>query len=160
MNNKLEKPRFFTTPIWGNISIVFGIIITFSFGNKLSDIHLLIIISLLIFSFLLWNLIKYIINWNKLYKDYLKFYQKFTELDNRYDMRLQELDDKDLLISEYEKFIENLNVFILTALTKNTSAEIEQLKNMQTFLYLSVEHLNKLKGVNDNGRSLQSRKDN
>ena len=37
---------------------------------------------------------------------------------------------------------------------------MEQLKNMQSLLYLSIEHLNKLKGVNNNGRNLQNSKNN
>ena len=56
--------------------------------------------------------------------------------------------------STSEKFVNELNLFIITCLTQNSSTEIEQLKNMQSLLYLSIEHLNKLKGVDDNGRNL------
>lgn len=151
---KLNKPNFFTTPIWGNISIVLSIIVCFAFSNHISDILFLTIIIGLILFFLFWNLIKYIINWNKLYKKYLSFYQKFTELDNRYNTRIYEIKNKDIIISEYEKFIETLNLFIITCLTKNSSTETEQLKNIQSLLYLSIEHLNKLKGENNNGRNI------
>lgn len=144
---QLKKPKFFTTPVWSNVSIVFGLIVAFSFSNKLSDIALIIIITLLIIPFFLWNLIKYIINWNKLYKNYLQFYQKFNELENRYNTRIEEIKYKENLINEYEKFIENLNIFIITSLAQNSTTETEQLKNMQSFLYLSIEHLNKMKGV-------------
>lgn len=144
--NKLDKPKFFTTPIWANLGLVLGIIFTFSFSKKLSDIALSLVIIGLILIFFSWNLIKYIINWHKLYNSYSEFYQKFTELDTRYSTRIKELKNKDNLIDEYEKFVQNLDFFIIASLTKNSSTEVEQLKNMQSFLYLSIEHLNKLRG--------------
>lgn len=151
---KLEKPKFFTTPIWGNVSIVISIIACFSFYQYLTDLLFIYIIIGLLLLFFFWNLIKYIINWNKFYKKYLCFYEKFNELNNRYELRIQELKNKDILIDEYEKFTDNLNVYIITSLTQNSPTEINQLKNMQSFLYLSIEHINKQKGGNISGRSI------
>lgn len=143
---KLEKPKFFTTPIWGNMSILFGIIITFSFSKKLTDVHLVAIILLLLLALFLWNLIKYVISWHKFYNNYFEFYKKFEELESRYNKRMNEIENKELLINEYEKFIETLNLFIITALASNSEKEIQQLKNIQNLLFMSAEHLSKMKG--------------
>ena len=46
---KLEKPKFFTTPILDTSFMFFGTITTFSFRKNLSDIHLIYIILLSLF---------------------------------------------------------------------------------------------------------------
>ena len=143
---KLEKPKFFTTPILDTSFMFFGTITTFSFRKNLSDIHLIYIILLLFLIVFSWNLAKYIYNWHKFYKKYLTFYEKFEELENRYNMRIDEIRNKELLINEYDKFIERLNIFITTALTNNSDKETQQLQNMQNLLFMSVEHLIKMKG--------------
>ena len=152
--NKLEKPKFFTTPIWANISVVLSIIVCFSFYKYITDYVFIIIIIGLMLLFISHNLIKYIFSWHKFYKSYLDFFKKFNELDNRYKTRISEIKNKDVLIEEYEKFTKYLNLFIISSLTKNSSTETEQLKNMQSFLYLSIEHINKQKGVDIDGRHL------
>ncbi len=151
---KLEKPKFFTIPIWGNISLVLGIIAVFSFSTKLSDIVILIIILILLGIFFCINLTKYIINWHNLYEDYLIFFHRFTELDNRYNTRIEEIKDKNILIEEYEDFIRKLDIFILSALNQNSPKEVQQILNLQQLLYVSNEHILKLKGEFENGRSL------
>lgn len=150
---QLEKPKFFTTPIVGTMSIVFGIIVAFSFSKKLSDTHLTIIIISLILILFLWNLIKYIVNWHKFYKNYIQFYKKFEELESRYNTRVDEINNKELLISEYEKFIEIINYFIAGALIQNSEKETEQLKNLQNAICSWIRHFNEMKGDN-NGRNI------
>lgn len=144
--NKLKKPKFFTTPIWGNISVVSGIIACFSFSQYISDNLFIIIIVGLIILFLLWNLIKYIINWNNFYDDYLNFEKKFNELETAYNVRIKDIDKKNQLIEGYEYFINILQQFIISCITTNTDKEIEQITNLQKVLYISKEHLNNLKG--------------
>lgn len=151
--DKLKKPKLEFSVI-DKTSAIFGIIISI-FSNYIFDFKIAIIIflatMLIILSYSLYKYHKYI---NSFYLNYEKLYDKFSVLENRYSSRIEEINNKEMLISEYEKLIENLNLFIITSLTKNSSTETEQLKNMQQFLFLSVEHLNKLKGENDNGRNI------
>lgn len=156
---KLDKPKLEFSVI-DKIGTIFGIIASI-FSNYLFDLKTAIIVFLTTtLIILLYVLYKYNKNIKSFYSNYEELYNKFYTLKNRYDTRIDEIKNRDSIIFEYEKFVNELNLFIITCLTQNSSTEIEQLKNMQSLLYLSIEHLNKLKGVNNNGRNLQNSKNN
>ena len=150
---KLNKPKLAFSVV-DKIGTVFGIAFSI-FSTYIFDFKTALIIFLATaLIILLYVLHKYNKDINQFYLGYEELYNKFSTLESRYITRIEEIKNKDLLIDEYEKFIETLNIFIVTCLTKNSSIEINQLKNMQSLLYLSIEHLNKLKGENNNGRNL------
>lgn len=156
---KLDKPKLEFSVI-DKIGTIFGIIASI-FSNYLFDLKTAIIVFLSIaLIILLYVLYRYKKDTNLFYSNYEKSYNKFCTLENRYNIRIDEIKNKEVIISEYEKIIDSLNIFIITCLTNNSSTETEQLKNMQSLLYLSIEHLNKLKGVNNNGGNLQNSKNN
>lgn len=155
---KLEKPKFFKGNSFINIIGIVGFILgvfQFLIPENLLSLKYKLFIFIIIFAFcLIIYLIQYIINWHKFYSDYIHFYRKFEQLETRYKTRIDEIENKELLINEYKKFIENLNFFIISALTQNSEKETQQLQNLQNLLYCSIKHFDTMKGVSDNGRNL------
>lgn len=155
--NKLEKPTFLTTPIWANVGLVLGIIAIFSFGKNLSDKTLLVLIIILIIIFLLWNLIKYIINWHKFYKNYLNLVSDYNELLVRHSALSKQFDEKKIQIAELEKILKEYK-FILDGIIHMlqleaihiTNQEKIYLKELCAILLKDKEHLYNLEGGNKN----------
>lgn len=155
--DKLEKPKFFTTPIWGNISIVLSILVCFTFSKHISDILIFIIIVGLILIFLLWNLIKYIISWNKIYKNYLIFYQNYQELlkkhsalANQFDKRGNKLKELNSLLDEYKYTLKIILFHIEEGITPVNEYETKYLENLLKISLKAQEHLYNLEGGNNN----------
>ncbi len=158
---QFKKPKFLTTPIWGNISIVFGIILAFSFSKNISDITLFIIILTLILIFFIWNLIKYIISWNKLYKNYLTFYESYKDLEKRHFALTKQFDNKKSQISELykllneHKFIINKFLFsIQQGILPANEYEKRFLQNLYGTTLKDIEHLYNIEGGIEDGKDI------
>ncbi len=159
--NKLEKPKFFTIPIWGNVSMILGFIVCFAFSKYISDFWLLIITVCLVFTFILWNLIKYIINWHKLYKEYLNYYKQHIDLQQRhialskqFDKKAKLVNKQNELISQYKYTLFELYGDISRGILPVNKYEKEYLKNLADTTLRNIEHLNKTEGDIENGRNL------
>lgn len=159
--NKIEKPKFFTTPIWGNVSIALGIIIAFSFSQTLSDIVLFVIVIGLVILFFIWNLIKYLITYHKLYKNYLLLYETFNELERRHSALAIQFDNKKIqidelysLLDEYEFIMNNILYNLQQSILPINNYEKEYLKGLYSIVYRDLEHIYRMKGDLKNGKDL------
>lgn len=158
---KIEKPKFFTTPIWGNVSIALGIIIAFSFSQKISDIILFVIVAGLVVLFFIWNLIKYLISWHKFYKNYMLLYKDYCELEAKHSALALQFDNKKVQIAELSNLIDEYD-FIMNSILINLQQSIlsinnyekEYLKGLYSIVYRDLEHLYRMKGDLKNGKDL------
>lgn len=159
--DKLEKPKFITTPILANVSILLGIVATFSFSKNLSDIMQLIIIISLIGVFIVWNLIKYIKNWFRFYKDYLSLYETYnnliiqhSELAKQFDTKKMKIGELNKLLDEYKLIIKHIQLSIKQGTLPVSDYEKKYLLNLYDVILRDAEHLYKLEGGNENGKDL------
>lgn len=143
--NKIDKPKF-EFSVFDKTATFFGVLVSvFSFYATDIKISIIMLLSTLLIV-LIYSTYRYHKIVEKSYISYLDFFNKFNELENRYNMRLSEIKNKNALIEEYETFIKSLNLFIVSASAKNSATENKKLKTLQEFILLADEHMYKLKG--------------
>lgn len=161
---KLQKPRFFSVNNWINlIGLIGGItgIIQFFIPENVWKLKFKLITGFSIFFVCgIMYFILYLLSVNKFYKEYLKLYEQYDDLQKRhialseqYDKKIQIIFDKDNLISEY-KYItaQMMNRISAEALNVN-DYEKKFLENLYKITYIDIEHLGNIEGGNKNGRN-------
>lgn len=160
--NKLDKPKFLKHSSFIDIIGIIGFIVSivqFLIPEKILSIKYKICVFILTFIFcLIIYLIQYIVNWHKLYKNYLKFYKDYQGLKERhlalseeFNKKQQLISSKDNLILQYQFVIEKISNNISDGILPVTDYEKEYLKNLYSIVLKDKIYLYNL-GGNENGR--------
>lgn len=155
--DQLKKPRFFNFNSWNNIFAIVGTllgIVQFFIPDNVLELKYKIIIALSISLFCFFTyLVFYIVSVNKFYKNYLKFYKEYNDLQTRhvalseqFNDKIKTIKEKDDLITEYKYVLSKTKEHIANGILPVNDYEKIYLENLYKVIYEDIEHLNYKEG--------------
>lgn len=129
--NKLEKPKLFKQPVITTLGTILGILAIYNFFNGINDIIKIIISVIIALCVLIYNIIIYCINVNKLYAAYEERIINHEALAEQYKLKNKELLEKNELLKLYTSALFNCYNVVFGLLMAKKQTDVEKIKDEQ-----------------------------